>query len=95
MERRNIMGRRERRRRRRISIGNRSKKKMKMGRGERRKKEKQMRWKGHHFLCLAPHGAVEMPRAGEVQEHAGKLAVRSHIDVYPAVLQSDEWERER
>ena len=54
-----------------------------------------VRWKGHHFLCLAPHGAVEVPRASEVEQHAGKLAVRSHIDVDPAVLQSNQWESRR
>lgn len=40
----------------------------------------------HAFgLGQGPHGAVEVSRAGEVEQSAGKLAVRHHDDVKPAV----------
>lgn len=40
-----------------------------------------------HALGLGqgPHGAVEVSRASEVEQGAGKLTVRHHDDVKPAV----------
>lgn len=47
-----------------------------------------------HTLGLGQgaHGAVEVSRAGEVEQSAGKLTVRHHNDVKPAVTLG--WPRE-
>ena len=40
----------------------------------------------YHFVCLAPHGPVEVTRASEVDQGQWEFAVRHHHDVNTTVL---------